>query len=106
VHKVHYVFEATKGLQFFTLPFTGLWRLYARGGYGGNFAMQEGGHPAQVPLRFSLLLLLLFLLLLLLFLLLLLLLLLLLRKLHELCTRVRSTTCSMLNGALVLQNTI
>jgi len=48
---VHYVFEATQGLQFFTLPFSGVWRLYACGGYGGNFAMQEGGHPAQVKVH-------------------------------------------------------
>eukprot|EP00615_Pteridomonas_danica_P012695 CAMPEP_0114360756 /NCGR_PEP_ID=MMETSP0101-20121206/24098_1 /TAXON_ID=38822 ORGANISM="Pteridomonas danica, Strain PT" /NCGR_SAMPLE_ID=MMETSP0101 /ASSEMBLY_ACC=CAM_ASM_000211 /LENGTH=318 /DNA_ID=CAMNT_0001505143 /DNA_START=553 /DNA_END=1509 /DNA_ORIENTATION=+ len=35
------------GLQYFTIPFYGTWRILCRGAFGGNFAMQQGGKPAE-----------------------------------------------------------
>jgi hypothetical protein len=35
------------GIQLFTIPYYGNWRILARGAYGGNVAMQHGGKPAE-----------------------------------------------------------
>lgn len=41
------------GVQVFTIPFYGTWRILARAAHGGDFAMQEGGHPAECCVSIS-----------------------------------------------------
>ena len=52
--EVNYTFlHNGSATEFFRLPFSGTWRLYCRGAYGGSFAMQEGGRPVEICARFT-----------------------------------------------------